>query len=473
MKKFKINKKSLRFGSYAFVSTIVVVAIIVIFNALMGLDFVRNRVRFDITKNKMFSLSEESINILDKLDKDVEIIILTDEKDFQYPEITEILNQYNVKSNGKVSRRFVDIEKDPGFIERELDPEQVKGINSGSIVVKSGEKNMVVSESDMVEYDYSYYGIPQVSGLKVEHAFTSAINNVTADYTPVVYFAQGHGEYAVDEHMKELKSTITANGYEVRELSLGNTVPEDASVILFVSPTTDLLADEMENLITYLEKGGNAIFLMDVQRSSNELTNFNSVFGRYNLAVNNDLILEGDQLSYYEDFNIIIPTPLDTEVTTKLDPAFLRLYMPNCRSISILQAEKDWITTKPLLVTSDKSISKNILTHEENRGPFILGALSENKGSGVSRVALIGNAQFVSDNWMNHANDNGKRYIMSALNWMQEQDDSVYIPSKSLRSQPIQLTAQSRFVSFISLSFLLPLLIIGFGIFVWIRRKHL
>ncbi|NLM74267.1 MAG: GldG family protein [Clostridiaceae bacterium] len=473
MKKLRINKKSLKFGSYAFASTIVVLAIIVIFNALIGLDVVRNRVRFDITKNRIFSLSEESINILENLDKNVEIIILTEEKNYQYPEVTEILNQYNIKSNGKVTRRFVDIEKDPGFVERELDPEQVKGIKSGSIVVKCGGKNIVVSESDMIEYDYSYYGIPQVSGLKIEHAFTSAINNVTADFTPVAYFAQGHGEFGLDEQLKGLKATITANGYEVKELFLGNEVPEDASVIIFASPKTDLLADEMENLMKYLENGGHAIFLMDVQQTSSEMTNFNTVLGEYNLALNNDLIFEGDQLSYYQDFKIIIPTPLETEVTTKLDPAFLRLYMPSCRSVSVLQAEKDWVTVNPMLMTSERSIGRHILTGEEVRGPFILGAISENRSTGISRIALIGNAQFISDDWMNYSNDNGKRYIMSALNWMQDQDGSVYIPSKSLSSQPIQLTAQSRFISFISLSFLFPLVIIGFGIFVWIRRKNL
>ena len=192
MKKLKINKRSLKYGSYAIVSTIVVISLIIIFNALTGLDVVRNRLRFDITKNKMFSLSEQSLDILKELDKDVEVFILTEEKNFQYPPIIEMLNQYNVKSNGKITTRFVDVEKDPRFIERELDPEQVKGIKSGSIVVKSGEKNMVISQSDMIEYDYTY-GMPQASGLKIEQAFTSAIKNVTADVTPVVYFVKGHG----------------------------------------------------------------------------------------------------------------------------------------------------------------------------------------------------------------------------------------------------------------------------------------
>ena len=94
-------------------------------NALLGLDIVRDRLRFDITKNKLFSISEPSIKMLGELDKDVEIIILTDEKYYQGSEILEILKQYNLKSNGRVTIRFVDVVKNPTFIEKELDPDQV------------------------------------------------------------------------------------------------------------------------------------------------------------------------------------------------------------------------------------------------------------------------------------------------------------------------------------------------------------
>lgn len=135
----KINSRSLKYGSYAFASFAVVIAIIIIFNAILGLDAIRDRIRFDITKNQLFSLSEPSITMLNGLDKEVEVIILTEEKYYQGSEILEVLKQYEIKSNGKVTTRFVDVEKDPTFVEREIDPNQVKGISEGSIVVKSGK----------------------------------------------------------------------------------------------------------------------------------------------------------------------------------------------------------------------------------------------------------------------------------------------------------------------------------------------
>ncbi len=468
----KINRKSLKYGSYAFVVTAVIVAIIVVFNAVLGLDVVRDRLRFDITKNQLYSLSETSINLLTELDKDVEVIILTDEKYYQGTQILEVLKQYNIKSNGKVKTRFVDIEKNPTFIDKELDPEQVMGIEADSIVVKSGKKIKVVSQNDMVEYDYSNYSTDP-SALKIEQVFSSAIKSVISDVTPVIYFVTGHGERSTDSELSELKSTIMANNYEVKDLSLANAVPEDATTLFFVAPTTDLLASEMENLLAFMEDGGDAIFLMDVQQTATELPNFNTVFERFLLAINNDYVLEGDQNWYYSDFNIIIPQPNDNDVTTNLDPNSLFLYMPNCRSVGIIQASQEWITTQPLFMTSTKSQSTDLLTGETLSGPFLLGALSEYKGTKTSKVALIGNSVFITDDWMESTSYNGVRYILTTLNWMQDKADTIIVPSKSLASEPINMTESTKFIAFIILSFLLPLAIIGLGVFVWYRRKHL
>lgn len=468
----KMNKRSIKYGSYAITATVAIMAIIVLFNAVLGLDFIRNRLRFDITNNKMYSLSEASVNLVKDLNKDVEVIILNEEKNFTSTEILEVLKQYNIKSDGKVTTRFVDVEKDPLFVKRELDPDQVKGISAGSIVVKSGKNNKVVNKSDMLEYDYST-GYPQASGLKVEQVFTGAINNVISDTTPVIYFTTGHGELSPDRELSDLKSTIASNNNEVKTLSLTGEIPEDAGAIMFVSPKTDLLAKESQNLLKYLEDGGDAIFLMDVQTNAEELPNFNQIYERYSLGLNNDFVIEGDQNQYYNDFNVIIPSPGENEVTTNLNPDSLFVYMPNCRSVTIAQTDKEWITTQPLFVTSNKSQSQDLATNETKAGPFLLGALSSYSRQENSRVALIGNATFVTNEWMNNIGDNGKRYIMSLLNWMQDNEDSIYIPTRSLGSQPINLTAQSKFIAFIVLSLLLPLAVIGLGVLVWIRRKHL
>jgi ABC-2 type transport system permease protein len=465
------NKKSFKYGSYAFIATAVVIAIVVILNGILGFDTIRDRLRFDITKNRRFSLGEQSIEIIKNLKKDVEIIILTEEKNFQLPDVVEILKQYTLKSNGKIKLKFVDAEKDPLYIQRELDPDMVKGIKAESIVVKSGTKSKVIAEQDMIEYDY-VYGFPQAVGYKIEQAFTSAINSVVAEKTSVLYFVKGHGEIPLD-NLTDLKASIASNNFEVKELMLNQEVPGDADVLFFVSPKSDLLKEETENMMTYLEAGGDAVFLMSVQTTDEEMPNFDMIYDRYSLKLNNDIVMEGDQNWYYNDFNIIRPQVLENQVTTNLDPNSLFLLMPNCRSIDIKQINREWITARPLFITSEKSQSQDLITGDNNPGPFILGALSEYTSTRTSKIALIGNAEFISDVWMRGTVDNGSRYILSILDWMIDQEQPVYIPARNMASQPITLTQQSRFVAFIVLTFIVPLAIIGTGLFVWIRRKHL
>lgn len=468
----KWNSRSLKYGSYAFAATAVVVALIVIFNAVLGFDFIRDRIRFDVTKNRTYSLSEPSLEMLKTLNKDVDIIILAKEENFKTNEILEILKEYGLRTGGKVKYSFVDVVKNPAYIQKELDPEQVKGIEEGSIVVRSGDRMKVVSLDDMTEYDYSQ-GYPVAVGLKVEQVFSSAIKSVIADYTPVVYFTKGHSEVSPDSELSELKTSLIGNNYEVKDLALSEAVPDDAAVIIVASPKSDLLQEEFDNLMAYLEKGGDAVFLMDVQQNNADLKNFNMVFERYSLSLNNDQVIEQDQASYYQDVSFIIPKLLQNEVVSNLDPASLRLIMPFCRSINIAQVGKEWIKTNALFATTPNSYSTNLATGEQAQGPFVLGALSEYDGQDSSKVALIGNTTFVTNEALEFFGPNGKRYIVSILNWMEDKADSVLVPSKTLTSEPLNLSQQSQFVMFIIMVGILPLVIIGFGVFVWLRRKHL
>jgi ABC-type uncharacterized transport system involved in gliding motility auxiliary subunit len=103
-----------------------------------------------------------------------------------------------------------------------------------------------------------------------------------------------------------------------------------------------------------------------------------------------------------------------------------------------------------------------------------MGAATVSKGgSKESRMVVLGNAAFVSNNGMSQTNDNGKRYILTMINWMQDKTDQIIIPAKDNAAPVLTMTAQSTFIVFLLLTAILPLIIIGTGVFVWMRRRHL
>lgn len=466
------KNKRFKYGSFAVVLTAVVVAIIVLINAILGIESLRSRVTFDLTQNKLFSISKQSNDILKGLTKDVEIIIMAPENQYGNVLVTEVLKQYAVNSNGHIKTRFVDLDKDPRFITRELDPEKVSGIGAGDVVVKSGKQIAVLSDSDFIQTNYNEYGYEESSGIVVEQALTSAIRDVTADSKSKVYFVNGQGELSLAADLSDLKAAISMNVYDVDELSLTNAVPDDASVLVFAAPSKDLVGAEMENLMAYLEKGGNAIFLMNIQEDGTPFDNFNKVFNKYYLALNNDLVNENSQQNYLQETWVIRPMVYQNDVTSNLDSESLFVYLPMCRSITLMQSDKEWIKTQALFSTTENATSMDV-SQKIQQGAFLLGALSEYTGSATSKIALVGNANFVTNQWMQQLGDSGKRYVVSMLKWMENKKDAIIIPAKTLDVPPLNLTEQSRIFVFILLAAIIPLLIIGLGVFIWIRRKNL
>jgi hypothetical protein len=469
------KKKSFRYGTYSFVITAVVIAIIVLINTILGLSDISKRLRFDITQDKMFSIGQQSIDLVKGLDKEVEIYILSSESSYSNLLVTEVVDQYVVHGNGRIiGPHYVDLDKDPTFISKNFDPDQVKGINSGDIIVRCGNNTRVLSNQDFMEISYDYYGGAYVTGLKVEQAFTSAIKSVTAEKINTIYFVSGHGEYKSDD-LSQLRSALSLNNYALKETTLTVPVPEDADVLFFPSPTSDLLGSELENLLAFLERGGDAVFLFDVQSTIQDLTNFNEVFSRYNLQLNYDLVNEFSQANYLKENWMIRPMVYMSDVTRNLNPDQLFIYLPMSRSISVLSTNKDNLEVSPLFGSTDDSTAIDLNTGVQSMGPFFLGALSQMEigTSNHSRIALIGNCTFITDTYMSELGDNGSRYIVSTLNWMQERADDVMIPAKSLDQPPLNMTEQSRVFVFILLIAVIPLVIIGTGLFVWIRRKSL
>jgi len=290
-KKFTINKRSLRFGSYSFVLTVIVVAAAIILNAIIGVPQIRERLKIDLTSNKLYSIGEKTDEVLKSLNEKVEIIGLFDETkmgDSSYAQVIEFVKQYETRSN-YIDVKYIDPDKNPGYIQNELDPEGLLGVEKYDFVVRSSKRAKVLSTYDIfdISYSSSNYYMPEVTGLNAEYAFTGAIRYVTSDNIPVIYYSEGHGEDDLEKDYSELVSSLELNGYKVDKINLATVekIPDDASIVLFANPQRDLTSSELDKLAYYMENGGNTVFLMDPIQSNVKLTNFEEFLARYNISL--------------------------------------------------------------------------------------------------------------------------------------------------------------------------------------------
>jgi ABC-type uncharacterized transport system. len=244
------KNKKFKYGGYATLMTAVVLAILIVVNLVVD----QITFKLDLTENQMFSLSDQTIQILNNLDQEVNIIGLyeTGEENALFD---EILQKYKAASK-YINIDYIDPVKNPTFANKYTKDGETLG--EGGYIVESGNKYRIIEQYDLVNYSTTQYGQWYADSLAVEQQMTSAIHYVTAEELPKVYLVTGHLE---EDLPYDLRKQMELENYEIEELSLltEEKVPEDADIVMFIAPQRDLTEDEAEKVRTYLENNGRVI----------------------------------------------------------------------------------------------------------------------------------------------------------------------------------------------------------------------
>lgn len=467
------KNKSMRYGSNAVIMTAVVIAIAIVVNILVGMA----DLKFDLTSNKLYSIGDTTKTILSEVQKDVEIIGFFDKnKDVQYKDATQLLEKY--EAYPRINVKYIDPDKNPTLL-KQYDPDGTKNITRYNFVVKCGDKLKILDYYDMFETQTDTSTLQTyTTGSKAEQSFTGAIKYVTSDYTPVVYYIQGHGEYDMSYDMSEIKGYIERNNYEVKSLNLltSDKIPDDAELLFVASPKKDLTPVEADKMAKYLKDGGKAIFMFDPLENDPQFPEFEKVLAEYNLGLNYDKVKETDSNRHYPDDEYTII--LDVKRSAVVPQAF-PMILGGSRSVTILKNKKDWITTSSLISTSDKAVGVQIdqSRGSDNEGPLDIAVSSVNQGyQKESKVIVMGNASFMTNENLTQYgaySQYGQTFFLYSLNWMMDQKDEVIVESKNYDTTQLTISAQQAATIGIGVAVLIPLMILAAGTAVFLRRRHL
>lgn len=470
--KFKfMNKRSLKYGSNSIILIVIVVAIAVVINLLVGMG----DIKWDLTSDSLYSLSEESKTIIKDIKKDVTIYGLFDDATIPggnaYKDFINLLDEY--KAFG-IDVKYIDPNKDPGTL-TSLDPNKTKGIVMGDFVVKSGDKVKRLNAQELYGESTEYGRL-----YKAEPLITGAIRFVTSEVTPIAYFVEGHGEYSITDDMTQVRTELENNNFEVKSLSLmlQDKIPDDCKLLVFASPKNDLSESEKIKLNAYLKNNGRVIFLFDAVESNAKFVNFEEVLDSFNIGINYDKVKETNDNRHLPGDEYSLFASIDANnINNALGVSGADVFLPDSRSLSILKNTKEWLVTTSLIKTSDKAVSDSILEQGiTEQGPFDLAIASEITGS--SKVLVFGNGIFMTDAALRSQYStyfsNGKTYFTSIVNnWIQDKSDQTTISPKLISQKVLSVTAgQAKTISVILIA-ILPILIMACGFIVWSRRRHL
>lgn len=473
-----LKSRKFRFGGYAALLIVGVLAVLVVVNVLVG----QIPGKLDLTQNQLFSLSDQTYKLLDGLGSDVTITTVS-KPDNQDPTIKEILAKYAARSR-HIALQTIDPERNPGWT-RQYDPNN-QGLAPGSLVVASGKKFKTIGVYDMYNYDTSNPNRqPQLTSLSVEQRVTSAVQFVTAAKNVTLYVLQDHGEQTLDS--LGLTSAVGNENYAIKSLSLltVKAVPADTDILLVLAPKTDLTLQDADKLRAYLDQGGRAVILVDLLARDKALPNLAGLLQSYGVEVRSAVVVEGDQNRMAAQNPLyVIPTLESHDILAPLRTNNYAIILPGPQVIQTLELKKRSLRVEPLLTSSNKSWGKMNITNAKTvskesgdlSGPFTLAVAITDPAADPSRkdtkLIVVGNIQFLSQNLTSQIPGNGD-FFMNSLDWLREQKQNISIRAKNLLQMRLTLTNLQALLFSGIVVILMPLLILGAGFFVWMRRRHL
>lgn len=430
--------------------------------------------QWDLTKTKQFTLSDQTVTVLNKLDQKVNVIAFTNpSQEYYNRQVSDLLTDYK-RHNGKISFQEVDPKKKPTLAE------QYSITQYGTIVFEVGDKKKTVLYSDLFGYgsDQTTYNFTG------EEKFTQAIMSLTSGTAHKAYFVTGHGEQTV-ANAASFVTALESENYTLADLNLfkEGKVPADAEALFVLSPQQDLTAEEAKLIEDYTKANGKLFFALGLSEQMGNWKNWDAVLAGVGVKNTKALAVEANS-SLSSDPLTIIPDYSYHDITDKLKEASRITVMPGSIALSA-EAGSTGYTVDELLATTDAGYGKTNLAEllkkqltqkdiekakGDLEGPLALAYAIKDK-DGKPKAVVVGNGLFVEDQYLSEQAN--KDFALNSVGWLHEEKSSLTIrPREEAQMQQVYLTAKQNNTIFIVTIIVIPALFLLAGGLVWWRRRR-
>lgn len=423
--------------------------------------------RFDVTREKRFTVSEETKNVLQTVTKPIQISVFyhVDQRN-QVDAVSELLKSYQA------------LNKLLHFELVELDREPMKAFKLG--VGNYGE--IVLEQESRKERIWDW----------TEESLTKAILRLRSDSSEYIYFTEGHGELSLDADERRgllrLKERLTEENYEPLPcmLSEAKEVPGNAAVLFVVSPKTDFYEEEIEKLEAYLARGGSLVVFLD-PLADEKITLLESFLSKYGILAGQDVVIDEKSKSYGADS--VIATierfgehPVTKGVHGEVILPLARSMRPTAASVKLTDLTVV-AATSPVswAETNLKKLEEGTAKYDEEDGQIGMvpvGVVAEGRATAVNiisgretyRILAVGDSDFVTNALIQFGAH--QAFISSSLGWLAHRNVLLTIPQKAAQPTPLYLSVSDQRKLFLSVVVFIPLLTLLAGVFVHFKRFH-
>jgi ABC-type uncharacterized transport system involved in gliding motility auxiliary subunit len=467
------SRRQTRYGTLMGVSILAVLGILVAINYIGT----KQNKRWDLTANKQFGLSDQSRNVVAKLDAPLQVQVFAQEQ--QFPRFQERMKEYEYASK-QISTEYIDPEKKP-----------------------SAAKQSNVDRMPTIVFNYK--GRTERVNADAEQDMTNAIIKVVSGQQRKVYFTQGHGEKDTTSSERDgyniVATALGRENYTVDKLTIAQqgAVPDDAAVVIVAGPKNDFLAPEVEALKKYLDKQGKLLLELDPpdKVDSPALTNLVALAHDWGIQAGNNIVVDvsgmGRAIGTDASVPIVAPPYPAHPITQRFG---MMTAFPLAREASpvtggvnghvaqsfIETGPRSWAETdlKSLMTTGAVSLDE---AKGDKKGPIPLGSAVSAAAAAAAppkpgepdapkpetRVVVIGDSDFAANGTLGMPGN--RDLFMNTIGWLSQQDNLISIRPKEPDDRRITLTAtQESNIFWLSL-LIIPGFIFAAGVSSWWRRR--
>lgn len=525
-KKAKRTHKKLKHSTMAIAFTAVFVVVLVLINIVATQIFERFPLSFDMTSNSSYSVSDETIDYVKGIDKDVKITVLAEKEDFDSKNVytlqaDEILQKY-AQYNSKIKIEYVDFLSNPNVVSQYEDeiaaydiifettqkgddgkeykrtsvvsplslvnfaPEIVSSISSSGATLEAMANNYYGSEINFigacVNLTYTNSSNEKANYIEssnAEQAYTSALMVVT-DSNPIkITLLTGRGEAVPLNYYQTL---MKANGYQVDSVNITTEeIPQDTNIAVIAAPTVDYTDAEVKKVSDFLNNDGklekNLMYIESVQQP--DTPKIDELLEEYGIVIEDYCMYDSDSSHGSNGLLMVDFSAEDYEKDIK-DKSLAMLTTLYTKPIKLKYDEEDMKKTVELLKTAETGYKADLTTGDKvSSGEQLAAAIgykavfNDDNTEGYSQVLVLGSEFLLDDSVLQATQYANSQWILSVTNQITGKTTSgITIEPSKIGGELFELTdAQISIYKWVFI-LVIPLIVLVIGVVVWVRRKN-
>ncbi len=429
---------------------LIVMALVSIF--VVNFLAVRYEKKWDLTKEGLNSLSDQSLKILSTLKSPVTFVLLYSK-------------QEQAEANKKRVSDFIQLYREKSS---KVNFEAYSALNKPALAEKFEFKNGDIGL--FAEYEDRHLKIENVS----EEGITKILLKLTRDQNSrkTIYFSTGHGEREIEgvkpENISNFKTDLDTT-YNTKSLKLiESDIPADAAAFVILGPNQFFLPAEIAKIKKYAMSGGHLFVAADPGEKHN-IVEIDKIFG---VQFQNDYVLDTRvQLSQVGPIIALGSTHSHTSDITKstADQLFLLasslIKSPDASSsFKFEELVQTGASTQAVMKLEDtpKVVSKGPHT-------IVMQVTGKLEGSDKEFSAIFaGDSDFLSNQLYDKYGD--RDLAMNSISYLAKDDDLIAIHPKTPRAT--KLNVISSYKNYLAVVLILaPLIMLLSSGVIWWRRR--